>query len=368
MPTARLAGGVELDRDGDQAEGDGAGCDGAGAHRRLLERIRSLARAAQRPVHRASASSAVPALAPAPRRIIRPRRGVATSTRTAPSAPPAARPSPSARRASRRARCASWCSSTRRAGCTRTCAWSGTACCSPGRCRRGPPRPQGQAAGGRRPRTIRSSTRTSRASSPKGEYGGGAMIVWDRGQLAAARATRRRVWRGASSSSSCAATSCAAPGRWSSSRRSRASWLLIKERDAWARAGDGGPGALDPRSVLSGLTVEELGAGAQRAAELRRAARRLRSARAPGRVDGAQAAKPMLAEVARPAVLAPRLDLRAQVRRLPGAGGEARRRGGRERRRGRGAAGGARLSQRPRRHAHLPRAGARGGGAARRVG
>ena len=49
---------------------------------------------------------------------------------------------------------------------------------------------------------------------PAGNYGAGAVIVWDRGEWVPDGRSRWRVWRRASSSSSCAATSSTGCGRW----------------------------------------------------------------------------------------------------------------------------------------------------------
>ena len=92
---------------------------------------------------------------------------------------------------------------------------------------------------------------------PEGNYGAGEVIVWDRGAGCRWR-TSTRGSRRASCSSSSAATSCAASGRWCGSRRASdgKEWLLIKERDAWARKGTAAE--FPQESVFSGLTVEEL--------------------------------------------------------------------------------------------------------------
>ncbi len=50
-------------------------------------------------------------------------------------------------------------------------------------------------------------------------------------------------------------------------KKSEKDWLLIKERDAWATKD---PEELPPESVLSGLTVEELGEGGDRGEAVRR--------------------------------------------------------------------------------------------------
>ena len=78
---------------------------------------------------------------------------------------------------------------------------------------------------------------------PEGNYGAGAVIVWDRGDVPRDRSARRR--RGqtrcarASSTSRCTASSCAAPTRWCaraempgrSASDTKEQWLLIKKRD-----------------------------------------------------------------------------------------------------------------------------------------
>src|SRR2546429_6756028 len=66
-------------------------------------------------------------------------------------------------------------------------------------------------------------------------------------------------------------------------------WLLIKEKDGYAAA----DGALPPESVLSGLTVEELKAGKDRAAPVEQQLARLKAAR---RAVAVEEAEPMLAE------------------------------------------------------------------------
>lgn len=113
-------------------------------------------------------------------------------------------------------------------------------------------------------------------SIPAGNYGAGAMIVWDSGRwvpledpvagmtngklLFELRGYKLRgVW-----------TLVRTGGRRRSSDGSQ--WLLMKKPDAAARAsdeGDGGDEDLPPESVLSGLTVEELRDGCDRIEEVR---------------------------------------------------------------------------------------------------
>ena len=77
------------------------------------------------------------------------------------------------------------------------------------------------------------------------------------------------------------------------------SWLLIKERDAWASAN---PEPWDPASVLSGLTVEELGEGRSRGQAVRAA---LEAQKAPRRSLRAEEVQVMLAEPRREAFSRP---------------------------------------------------------------
>jgi bifunctional non-homologous end joining protein LigD len=124
---------------------------------------------------------------------------------------------------------------------------------------------------------------------PEGNYGAGAVIVWDRGtwvpleDVAAGFQKGKLLFelRGHK-----------LRGRWTLVKIKRAAkeWLLIKERDGYvASDGDDFPQG----SVLSGLTVEELRDGADRAGQLRKA---LAKAGAPRRAVTAAECEPMLAE------------------------------------------------------------------------
>src|SRR2546427_13089128 len=79
-------------------------------------------------------------------------------------------------------------------------------------------------------------------------------------------------------------------GKWTlvKLKKGEKEWLLIKEKDGYAAT----DGALPPESVLSGLTVEELKAGKDRAAPLEKALTRLK---APRRAVAVEEAEPMLA-------------------------------------------------------------------------
>jgi len=50
---------------------------------------------------------------------------------------------------------------------------------------------------------------------PDGNYGAGAMIVWDVGRVRFLETTPSAVWRSASSTSNSTASSCTAASRWS---------------------------------------------------------------------------------------------------------------------------------------------------------
>ena len=91
---------------------------------------------------------------------------------------------------------------------------------------------------------------------PKGQYGAGPVIVWDRGTyenlreepmedaLAAGHASFRLDGE-------------KLHGGWSLRRVDERRWLLVKRRDKEADSGD--PVAERPESVVSGRTIEELG-------------------------------------------------------------------------------------------------------------
>src|SRR5438034_1934830 len=66
-------------------------------------------------------------------------------------------------------------------------------------------------------------------------------------------------------------------GKWTlvKLKKGEKEWLLIKEKDAYVSADS----ALPPESVLSGLTVEELKAGKDRAAPVLKALARLKAPR-----------------------------------------------------------------------------------------
>ena len=121
---------------------------------------------------------------------------------------------------------------------------------------------------------------------PDGNYGAGPMIVWDRGRVA---------YREASAEDSLVRGKVdfdlhgyKLRGRFALVRTkdNPKQWLLFKKEDAFSsKTRD--ITASEPRSVLSGLTVEELGRSAKIAGDLESRARSLAGAKA-GRVDGAK--------------------------------------------------------------------------------
>ncbi|HUF25923.1 MAG TPA: DNA ligase D [Gemmatimonadaceae bacterium] len=126
---------------------------------------------------------------------------------------------------------------------------------------------------------------------PKGNYGAGGIIVWDRGEWLPLEDWREGLEKGKLLFE---LKGYKLHGKWTlvKIKKSERDWLLIKERDAWVKS----PGDQFPEeSVLSGLTVEELKAGATPGARLRAAVEASGVARS--RVEPA-AVTPMLAESA----------------------------------------------------------------------
>ena len=125
---------------------------------------------------------------------------------------------------------------------------------------------------------------------PEGNYGAGAVIVWDRGQWVPVGDPAEGLEQGKLLFE---LRGYKLRGLWTLVKLKKGvkEWLLIKERDEWA-APDRVPPA---ESVLSGLTVEDLKAGENRGDAIRRELTRLGAPRRP--VD-AKTAKLMLAESA----------------------------------------------------------------------
>jgi bifunctional non-homologous end joining protein LigD len=125
---------------------------------------------------------------------------------------------------------------------------------------------------------------------PKGNYGAGGVIVWDRGEWVPLEDWREGLESGKLLFE---LKGYKLHGKWTlvKIKKSERDWLLIKERDAWVKS----PGDEFPEeSVLSGLTVEEVKAGITPSTRLRAAIEEAGAVRQPLGVD---AVKPMLAEV-----------------------------------------------------------------------
>jgi bifunctional non-homologous end joining protein LigD len=123
---------------------------------------------------------------------------------------------------------------------------------------------------------------------PEGNYGAGAVIVWDRGrwvpledpQVGLAKGKLLFELKGYK-----------LKGVWTlvKIKRGEKEWLLIKERDGEVKKDAPFP----EESVLSGVTVEDLKAGGDRAAPIRKELAKLK---APERAVRVKDAEPMLAE------------------------------------------------------------------------
>src|SRR3989454_625016 len=122
---------------------------------------------------------------------------------------------------------------------------------------------------------------------PEGNYGAGAVIVWDRGRWVPLEDPHEGMKKGKLLFE---LHGYKLKGKWTlvKLKKGEKEWLLIKEKDGYAAT----DGALPPESVLSGLTVEELKAGKDRAAPLEKALTRLK---APRRAVAVEEAEPMLA-------------------------------------------------------------------------
>src|SRR2546425_6032823 len=123
---------------------------------------------------------------------------------------------------------------------------------------------------------------------PDGNYGAGAVIVWDRGRWVPLEDPHEGLKKGKLLFE---LRGYKLHGKWTlvKLKKGEKEWLLIKEKDGYV-ADDG---ALPPQSVLSGLTVEELKAGANPAAPLEKELTRLKR---PRRAVAVEEAQPMLAE------------------------------------------------------------------------
>jgi len=116
---------------------------------------------------------------------------------------------------------------------------------------------------------------------PEGNYGAGAVIVWDRGQWVPLEDPAQGMEKGKLLFE---LRGFKLHGIWTlvKLKKSERDWLLIKERDAYVKS----PGTEFPEeSVLSGLTVEELEEGRSPADEIRRALEKLGAAKKPVKAD-----------------------------------------------------------------------------------
>src|SRR5690349_22061596 len=124
---------------------------------------------------------------------------------------------------------------------------------------------------------------------PAGNYGAGGVIVWDRGEWVPLEDWREGLEKGKLLFE---LKGYKLHGKWTlvKIKKSEKVWLLIKERDAWVKT----PGDVFPEeSVLSGLTVEEVKAGATPGNRLRSS---IEQAGAVRQMVDIAAVKPMLAE------------------------------------------------------------------------
>ena len=124
---------------------------------------------------------------------------------------------------------------------------------------------------------------------PAGNYGAGAVIVWDRGRWVALNDCLEGLTTGKLLFE---LRGYKLRGRWTlvKTKRGKNEWLLIKERDGYAS--EQGTEDYPQDSVLSGRTVEQLGAGGNPAAEI---AARLENLGAKRRPLRAKEQKHMLA-------------------------------------------------------------------------
>ena len=102
---------------------------------------------------------------------------------------------------------------------------------------------------------------------PEGNYGAGGIIVWDRGEWVPLEPWKEGLEKGKLLFE---LNGYKLRGRWTlvKIKKAEKEWLLIKERDAYAKS----PGDVFPEeSVLSGLTVEEVASGTRHVSELRKA-------------------------------------------------------------------------------------------------
>jgi len=129
---------------------------------------------------------------------------------------------------------------------------------------------------------------------PPGNYGAGAVIVWDRGRWVALNDPAEGLVKGKLLFE---LRGYKLRGKWTlvKTKRGKDEWLLIKERDAYAT--EQGTDDYPRDSVLSGRTVEQLGAGEDRGTKLEA---RLSKLGAKPRALRAADLSPMLATPGKP--------------------------------------------------------------------
>jgi bifunctional non-homologous end joining protein LigD len=100
---------------------------------------------------------------------------------------------------------------------------------------------------------------------PAGNYGAGPVVMWDRGEWVPLEDPKAGIQSGKLLFE---LKGYKLRGRWTliKIKKSEKDWLLIKERDGWAKPG---PDAFPESSVLSGLTADDLRAGRTPADRLR---------------------------------------------------------------------------------------------------
>jgi len=124
---------------------------------------------------------------------------------------------------------------------------------------------------------------------PKGNYGAGGVIVWDRGEWVPLEDWREGLEKGKLLFE---LKGYKLHGKWTlvKIKKSEKDWLLIKERDGYVKS----PGDQFPeQSVLSGMTVEDIKAGVSADTRLRHAVEAAGAVRQDVDIDKL---KPMLAE------------------------------------------------------------------------
>jgi bifunctional non-homologous end joining protein LigD len=136
---------------------------------------------------------------------------------------------------------------------------------------------------------------------PEGNYGAGEVIVWDKGLWVPLEDPEETLPKG---KLTFALRGYKLRGAWhlfrtkGKGKEASKEWMLVKRLDSWASA----TRALPQESIYSGLTLEEIRTGSQRAAALKAELERLG---APRQEVGAASVKLMLAETAEKAFTDP---------------------------------------------------------------